>query len=184
MNNNLKNIIILGELDYVLTANFANPKDKARCLAYNSELLPMEQNENGATNINTLYVLNEMLEKIQQAKIDNGGFLQDTCYIAIPKKLFVAIHKGAYKNWLKNDGIAKTGTVFDEREMCEWARFATLYSALFADVTLRDLTYYEMSNPRYDIENMKRHKFLIKAMRENIQKHKDEQMKKIIGLDI
>ena len=35
-----------------------------------------------------------------------------------------------------------------------------------------------------DIENMKKHKFLIKAMRENIALHKEEQMRKIIGLDI
>lgn len=182
--SNFKNIIILGELDYVLTANFATPKSKARCLSYGSELLPLAQNENGATNVNTLHVLNEMLEQIQQLKNQNGGFLEETSYIAIPKKLYATIQKGAYKNWLKNDGIAKTGTVFDEREMCEWARFATLYSALFADVTLRDLTYYEMASPRYDIENMKRHKFLIKAMRENIAKHKEEEVRKVIGLDI
>lgn len=181
---NYKNIIILGELDYVLTANFATPKDKAKCLAYGPEILPLAQNENGASNVNTLYVLNEMLEKIQQIKNENGGFLEETSYIAIPKKLYTAIQKGAYKNWLKNDGIAKTGTVFDEREMCEWARFSTLYSALFVDVTLRDLTYYEMTNPRYDIENMKKHKFLIKAMRERIAEHKEEQMKKMIGLEI
>ena len=184
MNNNYKNIIILGELDYVLTASFATPKDKAKCLAYGPELLPMEQNENGATNVNTLHVLNEMLERLQALKNANGGILEETSYIAIAKKLYVAIQKGAYRNWLKNDGVAKTGIVFDEREMCEWARFATLYAGLFADVTLRDLTYYEMTNPRYDIENMKKHKFLIKAMRENIALHKEEQMRKIIGLDI
>lgn len=182
--SNYKNIIILGELDYVLTANFAAPKDKAKCLSYGPELLPLAQNDNGATNVNTLYVLNEMLSKLQELKNEKGGYLEETSYIAIPKKLYTSIQKGAYKNWLKNDGIAKTGTVFDEREMCEWARFATLYSALFADVTLRDLTYYEMTNPRYDIENMKRHKVLIKAMRENIAQHKEEQVKKVIGLDI
>lgn len=182
--SNYKNIIILGELDYVLTANFATTKEKAKCLAYDANLLPMEQNEDGATKINTLYVLNEMLEKIQEFKISKGGYLEETCFIALPKRLYLDIQKGTYRNWLKNNGVAKTGKVFDEREMFEWDRFASLYSALFIDVTLRDLTYYEMTNPRYDIENMKRHKFLIKAMRENITAHKEEQVRKIIGLEI
>lgn len=182
--NNYKNVIILGELDFVLVANFAAPKNKARCLSYGPHLLPLAQNENGSTNVNTLHVLNEVLVKLKQIKAANNGVLKETSYIAIPKKLYVAIQKGAYRNWLKNDGIAQTGTIFDEREMCEWARFATLYAELFADVTLRDLTYYEMTNPRYDIENMKKHKFLIKTMRERIALHKEEQMKKMIGLEI
>ena len=54
---NLKNIIILGELDYVLAASFNAPQNKAKCLAYDADLLDMERNEDGATNINCLYVL-------------------------------------------------------------------------------------------------------------------------------
>lgn len=177
---NLKNVIILGELDYVLAANFRSPENKAKCLAYDSELLPMERNEDGATNINCLYVLNEVLESIKEIKQQKNGFLPETSYIAIPKKLYTLIQKGAYKNWIKNDGVAKTGKVFDEREMHEWSRFSTLYGDLFSDVTLRDATYYEMSKPRHDIANMNKHKEIIKHMKANIVQHKENELDKVL----
>lgn len=179
-----KNTIILGELDYVLSCRFYNVNDKTKCLIYNKDILPMEQNENGSTNINTLYVLNETLEKILEYKENNGGQIQETCYISIPKKLYTLIHKGAYKNWIKNNGVAKTGTIFDKREIREWERFAELYSKLFIDITLRDLTYYEISKPRYDIANMQKHAQLIKLMKNKIEENKKQQMKDIIGLEL
>lgn len=169
----MKNTIILGELDYVLSASFENPTTKILASEYDEDTLPMNRNENGATNVNCLYVLNETLEQIQQMKLDMNGFIPETCYIAIPKKLHTLINRGAYKNWIKNDGVAKTGTIFDEREMAEWARFSTLYSGLFLDVTLRDVTYYEMSNPKHDIANMNRHKKAIKLMKTKINEHKE-----------
>ena len=178
---NLKNIIILGELDYVLAASFDVPQNKAKCLAYDANLLPMERNEDGATNINCLYVLNEMLESIKEVKMQKNGFLPETSYIAVPKKLHTLILKGAYKNWIKNDGVAKTGKVFDKREMHEWARFSTLYGDLFSDVTLRDATYYEMSRPKHDIANMNKHKEIIKHMKANIEANKQQQLENILA---
>ena len=177
---NMRNMIILGELDYMLVANFNSPESKAKCLEYTSELLPMERNEDGATNINALYVLNESLQKIKELKKQMNGFLPETCYIAIPKKLYSLIQKGAYKNWIKNDGIAKTGKVFDSREMNEWARFSTLYADLFSDVTLRDATYYEMSKPKHDLANMNKHKYIIKNMKARINTHKQEELEAIL----
>lgn len=177
---NYKNIIIVGELDYVLTANFANPEKKAKCLEYTADLLPMSQGENGATNINCLYVLNEMLEKIMEVKLQMNGHLPETSYIAIPKNLYTAIQKGSYKNLIKNDGVAQTGTVYDEREMSEWVRFTTLYGQLFSDVTLRDSAYYMMKNPKYDIVNMNKHKYLIKQMKLKIEDHKTEVFEALI----
>lgn len=171
---NYKNVIIVGELDYVLAASFAAPDTKAKCLEYTSDLLPMSQGENGATNTNCLYVLNEMLEKIMETKIQMNGHLPDLCYIAVPKNLYVAIQKGSYKALIKNDGIAKTGTVYDEREMFEWSRFTSLYSSLFEDISLRDSSYYMMKNPKYDIANMNKHKYLIKQMKKRIENHKME----------
>lgn len=177
---NLKNVIVLGELDYVLAANFSSPENKAKCLAYESDLLPMGRNEDGATNINCLFVLNEMLESIKEIKQQKQGFLPETSYIAVPKKLYTLIQKGAYKNWIKNDGIAKTGKVFDEREMHEWSRFSTLYGEMFSDVTLRDATYYEMSRPRHDIANMNKHKEIMKHMKANIAAHKESQLEEVL----
>lgn len=177
---NYKNIIIVGELDYVLTANFAKPDKKAKCLEYTADVLPMSQGENGATNINSLYVLNEMLEKILEVKLQMNGHLPETSYIAIPKNLYTLIQKGSYKNLVKNDGVAKTGTVYDEREVSEWSRFMTLYGQLFSDVTLRDSSYYMMKNPKYDIVNMNKHKYLIKQMRHRIEEHKTELFESLI----
>lgn len=177
---NLKNVIVLGELDYVLAANFSSPENKAKCLAYGNDLLPMGRNEDGATNINCLFVLNEMLEAIKEVKQQKKGFLPETSYIAVPKKLYTLIQKGAYKNWIKNDGIAKTGKVFDEREMHEWSRFSTLYGEMFSDVTLRDATYYEMSRPRHDIANMNKHKEIMKHMKANIAAHKESQLEEVL----
>lgn len=170
----MKNTIILGELDYVLSASFDEPTTKITALEYEEESLPMNRNENGATNINCLFVLNETLEKIQEMKMEMNNFIPETCYIAIPKKLHTLIQRGAYKNWIKNDGVAKTGTKFDDREMNEWARFSTLYANLFSDVTLRDVTYYEMSNPKHNIANMNKHKRTIKLMKQRINEHKEE----------
>lgn len=177
---NLKNVIILGELDYVLAANFSSPENKAKCLAYEKELLPMGRNEDGATNINCLFVLNEVLESIKDIKEQKHGFLPETSYIAIPKKLYSLIQKGAYKNWIKNDGVAKTGKIFDEREMQEWSRFSTLYGEMFSDVTLRDATYYEMSRPRHDIANMNKHKEIMKHMKANISAYKQSQLEEVL----
>lgn len=177
---NFKNIIIVGELDYVLTASFKNPESKARCLEYTADFLPLSQGENGATNVNCLYVLNEMLEKIKQAKQEMNGHLPELVYIAIPKTLYTLIQKGAYKNLIKNNGVAKSGTVYDEREMSEWIRFTSLYGTLFEDITLRDSTYYMMKNPRYDIANMDKHKYLIKQMRNRIEERKIELFEEMI----
>ena len=177
---NLKNIIVLGELDYVLAASFNKPENKARCLAYDASLLPMGRNEDGATNINCLYVLNNMLQKIKDLKAELNGFLPETSYIAVPKKLYTLIHRGAYKNWIKNNGVANTGKVFDEREMNEWKRFSSLYGELFCDVPLRDATYYEMSKPRHDVANMNKHKEIMRHMKDNIAAHKDAELDSIL----
>lgn len=177
---NLRNVIILGELDYVLATSFESPTTKAKCLAYDSEVLPMERNENGATNVNCLYVLNEVLDRIAELKEEMNGFLPEACYIAIPKRLYTLIQQGAYKNWIKKDGYANTGTKFDDREIDEWSRFSTLYGMLFADVSLRDATYYEMSKPKFDIANMNKHKHLIKNMKMKIQEHKEEALEQIL----
>lgn len=169
--NKFKNIIVYGELDYVLTANFASSKDKAKILEYTAKMLPMQQNDNGATAINSLYVVNNILEDILELK--NNRLLKDVCYITVPDKLYKAITKGTYKNWL-DDGIAKTGLVYPKKEIDEWIRFSNLYAKLFEKVNFRNLTYYSMSNPRYDIANVNRHKYLIKQMKMQIDKHKTE----------
>lgn len=178
MNKTLKNVIIYGELDYVLTANFNSAKEKAKVLEYTAKMLPMQQNENGATAINCLHVLNNILADIQKLKANNE--INGVCYITIPDKLYKAIQKGTYKSWLKNDGTAKTGLVYPKKEINEWIKFSNLYSNLFLDINFRNLTYYSMSNPRYDIDNVNKHKYLIKQMRQQIEKHKTEFLDEIL----
>ena len=81
MKNEFKNVIINGELGCVLLAHFNNVKDKATVLKYGENSLPFDRNENGATNNNTLYVLNSILNKILKMKQENNNVLNDTCYI-------------------------------------------------------------------------------------------------------
>ena len=45
MKNNFKNVIVYGELDYVLSANFGEVKDKATVLEYKARLLPLNQKD-------------------------------------------------------------------------------------------------------------------------------------------
>ena len=52
MKNNFKNVIVYGELDYVLSDNFGEVKDKATVLEYNARILPLNQNDKGESNIN------------------------------------------------------------------------------------------------------------------------------------
>lgn len=181
MKNNFKNVIIYGELDYVLSANFDEVKDKARVLEYTARLLPLNQNDNGSTNINCLYVVNNILEQIVELKNESNGILHETCYITIPDKLYTAIQKGTYKNWIKNDGVASSGLTYPEKEMNEWARFTNLYSHLFLDINFRNMRYYAMSNPRYNIDNVNRHKYLIRQMKAQVAKHKQEAFDTIIA---
>lgn len=180
MKNHFKNVIVLGELDYVLSANFDN-KEKATVLEYTSRILPLTQSDNGATNINCLHVVNNVLEKIVELKNESNGVIHDTCYITIPDKLYKAIQKGTYKNWIKNDGVANSGLVYTEEEMDEWSRFASLYSHLFMDINFRSLTYYSMSNPRYNIDNVNRHKYLIKQMRTQVETYRKEMLDTILA---
>ena len=181
MKNNFKNVIVYGELDYVLSANFGEVKDKTTVLEYKARLLPLNQNDNGASNINCLHVVNNMLEKIVELKKESNGILEDTCYITVPDKLYKAIQKGTYKNWIKKDGVASSGLVYPEAEINEWARFTSLYSHLFLDINFRNLTYYAMSNPRYNIDNVNRHKYLIKQMKMQVEKHRQEAFETILA---
>lgn len=181
MKNNYKNIIVLGELDYVLSAHFGSTKDKATVLEYTPKLLPLQQNDNGASNINCLHVVNNMLEKIVELKNECNGILEETCYITIPDKLYKAIQKGTYKNWIKNDGVANSGLIYPEEEMNEWSRFTSLYSHLFLDINFRNMTYYSMSNPRYNIDNVNRHKYLIKQMKNHIEMHRKQTLDTILA---
>lgn len=181
MKNNFKNVIVLGELDYVLSANFDSTKDKATVLEYTARLLPLNQNDNGASNINCLHVVNNILEKIVELKNENNGVLEETCYITVPDKLYKAIQKGTYKNWIKNDGVANSGLVYPEAEMNEWSRFTSLYSHLFLDINFRNITYYAMSNPRYNVDNVNRHKYLISQMRKQIEIHNKQMLDTILA---
>lgn len=181
MKNNYKNVIVMGELDYVVLTYFDSVKEKATALEYTAKILPMQQNDNGATNINCLHVVNNVLEKILQLKSENNDTLEETCYITIPDKLHKAIQKGTYKNWIKNDGVAISGFAYSEQEIDEWCRFSSLYSKLFLDVNFRHMTYYSMSNPRYNIDNVNRHKYLIQQMRKQIEKHRKSTLDALIA---
>lgn len=179
--NKYKNIIIYGELDYILSANFEGVKDKARVLEYTSKSLPFDRNDNGATNMNALYVLNNTLEQLLELKNEKNGVLNETSYITIPDKLYKSIQKGTYKNWIKNDGKATSGLIYPKKEIEEWSRFTSLYSHLFLDINFRNMTYYAMSNPRYDIDNVNKHKYLIKQMKEQVEKHKNNSFDEILN---
>ena len=85
------------------------------------------------------------------------------------------------KNWIKKDGVASSGLVYPEAEINEWARFTSLYSHLFLDINFRNLTYYAMSNPRYNIDNVNRHKYLIKQMKMQVEKHRQEAFETILA---
>lgn len=181
MKNAYRNVIVMGELDFVILAYYEKYKDKAEALKYTAKDLPMQQNEDGATSINCLYVVNDVLEKILELKEANNGVLEDTCYITIPDKLCKTIHKGTYKNWIKNNGVALSGFTYTDKEMDEWCRFSTLYSTLFLDVNFRNLTHYAMSKPRYDIDNVNKHKYLIKKIRDRIEEHRKEKLDAIMS---
>ena len=43
------------------------------------------------------------------------------------------------------------------------------------------MTYYTISNPRYHIDNVNRHKYLIKQMKAQINKHKQNMFNEIIA---
>lgn len=182
MKNEFKNVIINGELGCVLLAHFNNVKDKATVLKYGENSLPFDRNENGATNNNTLYVLNSILNKILKMKQENNNVLNDTCYITIPDKLYKSIQKGTYKNWIKNGGKASSGLMYSKAEIDEWKKFSDLYSKLFLDVNFRSITYYAMSNPRYDIDNVNKHKYLIREMKKHLEEEKSKGIDDILSI--
>ena len=67
MTNEFRNVIVLGELDYFLVSRFEKDNDRAyRCFEYTPKHLPVQQNEDGATTINALYIINNTLEKIAE----------------------------------------------------------------------------------------------------------------------
>ena len=76
MKNIYRNSIILGDLDYVLLSYFDNIDDKISTLAYNDKLLPLSQSDNGATTINSLHVVNDLMKRILKLKIANNGHLE------------------------------------------------------------------------------------------------------------
>ena len=99
MTNEFRNVIVLGELDYFLVSRFEKDNDRAyRCFEYTPKHLPVQQNEDGATTINALYIINNTLEKIAELKMSNNGVLDEVCYLTIPDKINTAISRGTYKN--------------------------------------------------------------------------------------
>jgi hypothetical protein len=181
MKNIYRNSIVLGDLDYVLLSYFDNIDDKISTLAYNDKLLPLSQSDNGATTINSLHVVNDLMKRILKLKIANNGHLENTCFITIPDKLCKAIQKGSYKTWIKNNGVAGNGNKLSEVEVKEWTVFANLYSELFMDINFRNIAHYSIKAPRYNVTYVNKHKELIKKMKAHINAHKEQVIHNLIA---
>lgn len=180
-NNEFKNVIILGELDYFLVTRFDKDNDRGyKTFEYTPKHLPLQQNEDGAATVNGLYIINNTLEKIAEMKMANNDILNEVCYLTIPDKINTAISRGTYKNWIKNDGLALSGKQYSEREIDEWARFDSLYKTLFSDVNFRGAAYFSMHKPKFNVDNVNKNKRLINLMRNKIEEHKVNMLDAII----
>lgn len=181
MKNEFKNVIILGELDYFIVTRFGADNDSNyKAYEYNDEILPISQNEDGASTINALHVINNVLEEIDNLKAANGGVLKEVCYFAIPDKINTAINRGTYKGWIKNHGFASSGKKYSNTEIEEWLRFDLLYKKLFSDVNFRGIAYFSMSKPKYNIDNVNKNKRLIRLMKKKIEEHKEDAIAEIL----
>ena len=181
MTNEFRNVIVLGALDYFLVSRFEKDNDRAyRCFEYTPKHLPVQQNEDGATTINALYIINNTLEKIAELKMSNNGVLDEVCYLTIPDKINTAISRGTYKNWIKHDGVALSGKKYSKIEIDQWARFDSLYKELVSDVNFRGIAHCSMSKPRYNIDNVNKNKRLISLMRDKVEDHKDNIIDEIV----
>jgi hypothetical protein len=153
MNNQYRNIIIVGEKDNFISMHYSSPKENDVSFMTYDEL-PATIGRVMTGTVNELAIINKYLSFIYKNKIDAK------CYFAIGNKLYRSINAGTYKNWVKT-GKTAAGNPLDKEELLQWTIFMNLYRTLFDVVDFKPLSYYSMKNPKYNVDLMNYNKELI-----------------------
>ena len=134
--NKLNNIIVVGKKDYIIAVNFNDFNDKRPdCVYYSGDKLPKQSDDQGATALNSLYVVINYLNKLK-VEVTNGN-LNQVSYIVVPDIVYDKISKGTYKNWVLKGGYMTSEKEIDQLELQLWTRFLELYKDLFSYVEFK-----------------------------------------------
>lgn len=179
--NKLNNVIIVGKKDYIIAVNFNDVNDKRPdCVYYNGAKLPKQSDEQGATAINSLYVINNYLSKIKSEVL--GGRMDQVAYVVVPDIVYDKISKGTYKNWVLKGGYVNSDKEMDALELKLWTNFLGLYSELFAFVEFKRLSLYNLKKPKFNVNHVKYVNNVIGQCWELIAEHENKKLEAILDL--
>ena len=179
--NKLNNVIIVGKKDYIIAVNFNDFNDKRPdCVYYNGTKLPKNSEEQGATAINSLYVINNYLSKIKSEVL--GGRMDQVAYVVVPDIVYDKISKGTYKNWVLKGGYVNSDKEMDKLELQLWTKFLELYNELFAFVEFKRLSMYNLKKPKFNANHVKYVNNVIGQCWDLIAVHENQKLEAILDL--
>lgn len=174
----LNNVVIVGKKDYVIAVNFKDINDKQpSCIYYTGEKLPIpDEEQQGATAINSLYVVCNYLEEIQK----NKKSLKQVCYVVVPNIVYDKISKGTYKNWVLTGGYVNSDNEINPLELAMWSRFLELYNDLFNLVEFKPMSMYNIKNPKFNAKHVKYVNNVIKQCWTLVTQHENEKLSAVL----
>lgn len=179
--NKLNNIVIVGKKDYIIAVNFNDFNDKRPdCVYYNGSKLPKQNEEQGATALNSLYVIINYLNKIKIEVANNR--MDQVSYIVVPDIVYDKISKGTYKNWVLKGGYVNSNKAMDQLELQLWTSFLNLYNELFAYVEFKRLSLYNLKKPKYNVNHIKYVNNVIEQCWNLIAVHENQRLEAILDL--
>lgn len=179
--NKLNNVIIVGKKDYIIAVNFNDFNDKRPdCVYYNGTKLPKNSEEQGATAINSLYVVINYLNKVKTEVVN--GRMNQVAYIVVPDIVYDKISKGTYKNWVLKGGYVNSDKEMDKLELQLWTKFLELYNELFAFVEFKRLSMYNLKKPKFNANHVKYVNNVIGQCWDLIAVHENQKLEAILDL--
>ena len=159
-----RNVIIVGEKTNFIAMSYEN---MYKSVAYKKFDKFENKGKNNTDTVNSLIIINKYLSEIYNSNEFNPH------YFVVPNKICNAIKNGTYKNWIKT-GKTVSGKALEQDELYQWIIFASLYKELFNSINFKPLSYYNMKNVKYNIQQMNFTKELINKAYSYLDKNKNK----------
>jgi hypothetical protein len=159
-----RNVIIVGEKTNFVVMSYENIYKPVTYKRFNKF---DNQGKNNTDTVNSLIIINKYLSEIYNSDESNPH------YFVVPNKICTAIKNGTYKNWIKT-GKTASGKTLEQDELYQWVIFASLYKELFNAINFKPLSYYNMKNIKYNIQQMNFTKELINKAYSYLERNKNK----------
>lgn len=177
-----KNIMFVGNKNSILVANYSfeyiRENNAPNSIRRFNKKLPALANgfiEKKTVELNTLYILNKYLIKIDQLIKQENNNNDFVCNIIVEHKLWDIITKGTYKYWLADNKIS-------EIESNLWKEFMNNYLKVFKNIKFFSINLYKGDKtPKYRINEINYGRMVMSIL-EDLNKQSEEKiLKKLLG---